>query len=62
MLIEETNKNTAAEGHWEKTAESNHIYFKDVLPQNGRQEMCYAGEEVLYMFPQENKNYGFLPI
>lgn len=59
MLIEETNE-TVAERHWvtekKKTAELNHlVYFKDVLPQNGRQEMCCAGEEALVCFHRRRK-------
>lgn len=58
MLIEETNE-TVAERHWvteKKPAELNHlVYFKDVLPQNGRQEMHYAGEEALVCFHRRRK-------
>lgn len=59
MLIEETN-GTVAERHWvtekKTTAELNHlVYFKDVLPQNGRQEMCCAGEEALVCFHRRRK-------
>lgn len=40
----------------EKTAELNQpVYFKD-----GKQEICYAGEGVMPIFPLEKKCYGFL--
>jgi hypothetical protein len=49
------------ERHWitETTAELNHpVYFKVCWPQNGTQDMCYTGEEVLSLFLQKKKVMG----
>ena len=54
-----------AEIHWavEGTAELNQTtYFRDVLASKWSPTMCYAGGEVMFLFPQEMKSYGFLQI
>ena len=55
---------TAAERHWiiEKSSDLNQpVYFKDVSPSNGSQ-ICYIGEGVLLLFPEEKKNYDTIKI
>lgn len=55
-------KTKAVESHWiVETAKLNQlIYFIHVLTVNGSQKICYAGGEVLLLFPQETKSCIFV--